>query len=172
MPLFSLAFRVHCSHWPLIVRAAGIGAVLVKPLIFFWLIMLFQPPSEARWFSFSSTVRRGAEEVPSVRDVAAVKCPYFLEFFNENRRKWSLGIDAGSYTAIFGFCHQGAELFSAQGRKTGVLAVLRVFEYTKGPQRVPKPTRNSLRTPGEAVESLAARWLDSRGHHTPRIARG
>ena len=56
----------------------------------------FQPPSEARWFSFSSTVRRGAEEVPRIGNVAPQKLSYFLEFWNENRRKWSLGIDAGT----------------------------------------------------------------------------
>ena len=91
------------------------------------IVRLFQPPSEARWFSFSSTVRRGAEEVPSVRDVAPSNLSYFLEFWNETCRKWSLGIDAGTEYVYFGFCHQGAKLFSAKGRKIVVLTFSKGF---------------------------------------------
>ena len=71
------------------------------------------------------------------------KLSYFLEFWNENRRKWSLGIDAGSEYVHFEFCHQGAELFRAEGRKIGVLTVFRVFDYAKGPKRMPKASRGS-----------------------------
>ena len=55
------------------------------------------------------------------------KLSYFLEFWNETCRKWSLGIDAGTEYVYFGFRHQGAELFSAKGRKIGVLTALQPF---------------------------------------------
>ena len=60
-------------------------------------------------------------------DVACVKMPYFLEVCNETCRKWSLGIDAGSEYVYFGFLHQGAELFSTECRKMGVLSVFKGF---------------------------------------------
>ena len=94
-----------------------------------------------RWFSFWISVWGGAEEVTQRRDIAGGNLSYFLEFRNENCRKWSLGIYAGTVYVYFEFCHQGAELFSAEGRKMGVLNVFKGFDCTKGPKRVPKAPR-------------------------------
>ena len=50
-----------------------------------------------------------------------------LEFFNETWQKWSLGQAGRIDFVVFGFRHQGGELFSAQGRKMGILGVFEEF---------------------------------------------
>ena len=78
--------------------------------------MKFVPTTERSevvlFFKYSSG---GAEEVLPVGDVAPEKLSYFLEFWIENCRKWSLGIYAGTVYVYFGFRHQGTELCSAEG---------------------------------------------------------
>ena len=68
-----------------------------------------------------------AYEVGCVREVASRKLPYFLEFWNETWREWSLAIDTGSLYTFVTFCHQGAKLFSGKGRKMRILSIFRVF---------------------------------------------
>ena len=68
-----------------------------------------------------------AYRVALLRRFVGTKLSYFLEFWNETWRKWSLGIDAGTVVVFFGFRHQGAELFSAKGGKMCFLSVFRVF---------------------------------------------
>ena len=80
-------------------------------------MFFFQPPKVVLFLEYSSAA---AYEVSAVRDVAARKLPYFLEFWNETWREWSLVINAGTVRVLFFWIlpsGQGAELFSAKGGK-------------------------------------------------------
>ncbi len=72
--------------------------------------------------SLSGVAFGGRRWVTRVRGFFLRKLPYFLEFWDETCREWTLDIYAGSLCVIFGFGHQGAELLSAKGEKMGVLA--------------------------------------------------
>ena len=77
--------------------------------------------------SLSGVAFGGAGTGASVRGFFRGKLPYFLEFWDETCREWTLDIYAGSLCLIFGFGHQGAELLSAKGEKMGVLAIFGGF---------------------------------------------
>jgi len=64
----------------------------------------------------------GAGRVTPVRGFRRGKLPYFLEFWDETCRKWTLGIYSGVLYGFLEFGHQGDELLSAKGEKMGVLA--------------------------------------------------
>ena len=69
----------------------------------------------------------GAGRVTPVRGFFRGKLPYFLEFWDETCREWTLDIFAGSVYSFLKFGHQGAELLSAKGEKMGVLAIFGGF---------------------------------------------
>ena len=58
-----------------------------------------------------------------------------------------MGIDAGTVVVFFGFRHQGAELFSAKGRKMRVLSVFRGFRLNQGAYEGTKGSQGWLKAP-------------------------
>ena len=77
--------------------------------------------------SLSGVAFGGRRWVTRVRGFFSGKLPYFLEFWDETCREWTLDIYAGNCCVIFGFGHQGAELLTAKGEKMGVLAIFGGF---------------------------------------------
>ena len=64
-----------------------------------------------------------ARGLPSVRQFFGEKLSQTLMDWNETWQECSLN-QAGRFAmAAFAFCHQGAELFSAEGENFGVLAI-------------------------------------------------
>ena len=97
---------------------------------------IFQPPSEARWFTFWD--RRSARPIiqpASVRGFFVEKLPQTMECLNETLREGSFGQDARDDVVAFLIGHQGAELLGAKGGKMGVLAVIGDFKAVWAPNR-------------------------------------
>ena len=78
--------------------------------------------------SLSGVAFGGRRWVTRVRGFPPGKLPYFLEFWDETCREWTLGIYAGVLYVFLEFGQQRAELLSAKGEKIGVLAVFDVFK--------------------------------------------
>ena len=87
------------------------------------------PTTEGFFLKYSSAA---AYEVGCVRDVASRKLSYFLEFWNETWREWSLDIDAGTAYVPQQFAHRRcmrAKPFTANGRK---MRVFNVYSLNQG----------------------------------------
>ena len=127
LPYFLELFKKKCGRWSLGIDAGAVCILGFATRGPSYLVQKCVYSNHRRWFSFWSTVRGLAYRVALLRDVALGKLSYFLEFWNETWWEWSLGINAGTEYAFVPFRHQGAELFSAKGRKMRVLSIFRGF---------------------------------------------